>query len=237
MLLVAVFLALLRMSRTALLGPFLGTRRKVLFVVVSEVVDGRFVDFDGPSGHTADVLYDHLVVGVFLIVFETLRTHVAGHIVHRAGHDPAVAFAGKFLDDPLDILAVVLVGDPPLRIGHAMRRHGQLLTGRTRIGAIHIQLKIRHDEQMIPQLVGEIRRIAQQRIQVTHDGDDGPRLAVALVPVLDLEQRLDHLLDMAPVFGQVQLASCVVIVLFHRAVAIPDAVSFGRRKPPVGLVR
>jgi len=236
-LLAAVLLPLLRMSRTTLLHSLLGTCRKVLFIVVSEVVDRRFVDLDGTPGHAADVLYDHLVVGVLLIVLETLHPHVARQIVHRAGYGLPVALAGEFFDDPLDIFAVMLEGDAPLRIGHAMRRYGQLLTRGARIGTVHIELKIRHNEQMIPQLVGEVRRIAQQRIQIAHDGDDGPRLPVALVPVLDLEQRIDHLLDMTPVFGQIQLASRVVIVLFHRAVSTPDAASFGRQKPPVGPVR
>lgn len=80
MLLIAVFL--LPLLRTALLG----TCRKVLFVVASEIVQCNFVDFDATAGHLLDVLYNHLVVGVLLVVFEALGTHVAGQVVHRAGH-------------------------------------------------------------------------------------------------------------------------------------------------------
>lgn len=108
----------------------------------------------------------------------------------------------------------MLIGDTPLRVSHAARRNGQLLTRRLRVWRIHIELEIRHYEKVIPQLVGEVGRIAQQGVQVAHHGDHGTRLAVALATVFDQLQRVDHLLDMTPILGQVQLASCVIIILF-----------------------
>ena len=69
---------------------------------------------------------------------------------------------------------------------------------------------------MVPQLVCEVGRIAQQRIEVAHDGDDGTGLTVALVAVLDLEQLVHHLMDMAAVLRKKEFATCVVIVLFHK---------------------
>ena len=209
----------------------------MLFIVASEVVYGRFVDFDGSPGHVLDVLYDHFVVGMLLIVFVALGTHVAGQIVHRSGHGPPVGTPGQRPDHPLDVFAVMLVGDPPLRIGHRTGRNGQFLPRGTRVGTVHIQLEIRHDEQMVPEFVGEVRRVAQQRVQVAHDGDDGPRLTVAFAPVLYLQQRVDHLLDMAPVFGQVQLASRVIVILLHIAVSVPHTVPFGPPEPPAGPSR
>ena len=216
------------------LRPFLGTYRKVLFVVASEIVYGIFVDFDRPSGHSLDVPNDHLVVGMLLIVFVTLRAHVAGQVVHRAGHGLRIALLAERTDHPLDVFAVVLVGDAPLRIGHAPRRDGQVLARGPRIRRVHIQLKIRHNEQVIPQLVRKIGRIAQQRIEIAHDGDDGPCLPVALAAVLDLHERINHLMDMAPVFGKEQLASCVVVVLFHSVIAVFATVPFRPPEPPSG---
>ena len=174
---------------------------------------------------------------MLLIVFVALGTHVAGQIVHRSGHGPPVGTPGQRPDHPLDVFAVMLVGDPPLRIGHRTGRNGQFLPRGTRVGTVHIQLEIRHDEQMVPEFVGEVRRVAQQRVQVAHDGDDGPRLTVAFAPVLYLQQRVDHLLDMAPVFGQVQLASRVIVILLHIAVSVPHTVPFGPPEPPAGPSR
>lgn len=151
---------------------------------------------------------------MLLIVFVALRAHVPGQIVHRARHLPAVLVAGQTPDHPLDVFAVVLEGDASLRIGHAARRDSQFLTGRLRIGRIHIELEIRHDKEVIPQLMGEIGGIAQQRVEIAHHGDHGTGLTVALAAVLDQLQRVDHLLNMPSVFGQVQLASCVIVILF-----------------------
>ena len=123
----------------------------------------------------------------------------------------------------------MLEGDASLRIGHATRRDSQFLTGRLRIGGIHIELEIRHYEKVIPQFVGEVGRIAQQGVQVAHHGDHGTRLAVALAAVFDQLQRVDHLLDMTPILGQVQLASCVVIILFHIVFVVFRTVSI---RPP-----
>ena len=153
---------------------------------------------------------------MLLVVFVAFGTHVTGQIIHRPGHRLGIALVGQTADHPLDIFAVMLVGDPPLRIGHAMGRDGQFLTRRLRIGRIHIQLKIRHDEEVVPQFVGEVGRIAQQGVQIAHDGDHGAGLTVAFAAVLDRQQRVDHLLDVTPVFGQVQLASRVIIVLSHK---------------------
>ena len=237
LLLAVLLLPPLLVRLPALLRALLGTRRKVLFIVASEVVYGRFVDFDGSPGHVLDVLYDHFVVGMLLIVFVALGTHVAGQIVHRSGHGPPVGTPGQRPDHPLDVFAVMLVGDPPLRIGHRTGRNGQFLPRGTRVGTVHIQLEIRHDEQMVPEFVGEVRRVAQQRVQVAHDGDDGPRLTVAFAPVLYLQQRVDHLLDMAPVFGQVHLASRGIVILLHIAVSVPHTVPFGPPEPPAGPSR
>ena len=112
----------------------------------------------------------------------------------------------------------MLVANRALRIVQATGLDGQLLARRTRIGRIDIELKIRHNKEMIPQLVGVVGRIAQQGKEVTHHGNHGTRLAVTLVAIFDQQERIDHLVDVAPVLGQVQLASCVIIVLFHRFV-------------------
>ena len=72
LLLAVLLLPPLLVRLPALLRALLGTRRKVLFIVASEVVYGRFVDFDGSPGHVLDVLYDHFVVGMLLIVFVAL---------------------------------------------------------------------------------------------------------------------------------------------------------------------
>ena len=99
------------------------------------------------------------------------------------------------------------------------------------------QLEIRHYEKVIPQLVGEVGRIAQQGVQVAHHGDHGTRLAVALATVFDQLQRVDHLLDMTPILGQVQLASCVIIILFHIVFAVLRTVSIRPPERPASPLR
>ena len=225
------------MGLPVLLRPLLGTRRKGLFIVASEIVQGNFVDLDRSPGHALDVFYDHFVVGVLLVVFVALRAHVAGQIVHRARDRPRVALVGQAADHALDVFAVVLIGDPPLGIGHPAGRCGQLLTRGLRVGRVHIELEIRHDEKVVPEFVGEIGRVAQQGVQIAHHGNHGPRLPVALAAVLDLQQRVDHLLDMAPVLGQVQLASCVIVILFHIVFAVRHISAIRPPEPPAGPLR
>ena len=71
---------------------------------------------------------------------------------------------------------------------------------------------------MIPQFVREVGRIAQQRVQVAHHGDDGLGLPRPLAAVFDFEQRRDHLVDMAPVLRQEKFAAGVIIILFHNGI-------------------
>ena len=95
----------------------------------------------------ADKIEPNAGVGVLLVVFVALRAHVAGQIVHRARDRPRVALVGQAADHTLDVFAVVLIGDPPLGIGHPAGRCGQLLTRGLRVGRVHIELEIRHDEK------------------------------------------------------------------------------------------
>ena len=139
---------------------------------------------------------------MLLVVFVALGAHVAGQVVDRERHDGGVVIPAQRADHLLDVFAVVLVGDPALRVAQRMGRYGQLLPRGARIGRVDIELEIRHDEEVVPQLVGEVGRVPQQRKQVAHHGDYGPRLAVALAPVPDGKQGVDHLVDMAAVFGQ-----------------------------------
>ena len=85
---VMLLVAILLLRMVALL--FALTCRKVLFVVTSEVIEGLFVDFDGPIGHLFEVFYDHLIIRVFLIVFVALGTHIASQIVDGGSYGMGV---------------------------------------------------------------------------------------------------------------------------------------------------
>lgn len=233
-----VFLVLaLKALLTTLLGTILGTCRKVLFIVASEIVQGHFVDLNGTCGHAFNILYDHLVVGVFLIVFVALRPHVASQIVNRMGNTLPIGFVGQRAEHLFHIFAVMLEGNAALRIVHRAGRDGQILTRGTRIGRIDIQLEIRHDKEVIPEFVGEVGRIAQERIEVTHDSDDGTCLTVAFAAVFNLHQGVDHFMDVTPVFGQEHLATRVIIVFFHTVTAVHDVASKRPQVVPYGLRR
>ncbi len=69
---------------------------------------------------------------------------------------------------------------------------------------------------MIPELVVEIGRIAQQGIQVSHYAYYRSRLSVALLPVGDGLQEVYHLVYVSAVFGQPQFFSGVIVVFIHK---------------------
>ena len=226
--------ALRRRTAGQALYALLGMGGKVLFIIASEIIDSSFVHRNIPSGHQFYIFYDHLVVGVLLIVFVTLGTHVTGQAIDGSAYG-GTAFPCQRTDHLAHILAVMLEQDTTLRIAHRMRDDRQILPRGARVGGIHIQLEIRHDEKVIPQLVREVGRIAQQRIEIAHDGDYGFGLTGTLPTVLDLQQRIDHLMDMASVFGKEKFAAGRIIVLFHngsrlhRSSKSPANAAFGRK--------
>ena len=54
------------------LNALLWTSRKVLFIVTSEIIYRLLIQFNATIGQKLYIFYYHLVVGVLLIVFETL---------------------------------------------------------------------------------------------------------------------------------------------------------------------
>lgn len=60
-----------------LLRPFLRTCCKGLFIVASEIIYSNFIDLNRTAGHSLDILYDHFVVGMLLIVLVALCAHIA----------------------------------------------------------------------------------------------------------------------------------------------------------------
>ena len=61
----------------------------------------------------------------------------------------------------------------------------------------------------------EICRIAQCRLQVTHNGNNDASLSVTLFALFDGHQMINHLVDVATILGKVELASRVVVVVSH----------------------
>lgn len=57
--------------------------------------------------------------------------------------------------------------------------------------------------------------IAQQRVDISHNGDDRLGLSRTLVAILDGEKRVYHLMDMTSILRQIELLTCVVIVFSH----------------------
>ena len=62
----------------------------------------------------------------------------------------------------------------------------------------------------------EILGIAQRRVEVTHHRNHRLSLACALRPILNLEERVDHLVNMSAILWEEELASCIVIIFSHR---------------------
>ena len=213
MLIPILLLPLLRSLLTFL--TFLRMRHKGLFIIASDIIESHFVDLDRISGLFLYVFYDNLVIRMILIVLVALGAHVTRQVIDGPRDYLGILLIGQTPDHPFDIFAVMLVLDMSRRLGHTPGHRGKFLARRLRIGGVHIQLKVGHDEQVIPQLVSDVGRIPQQVIQVSHNVDDRTGLPVALAAVFELHQRSDHFVNMAAVFGQKKLPSFIIIIFLH----------------------
>ncbi len=79
--------------------------------------------------------------------------------------------------------------------------------------------------------MGEIGRVAQQGIQIAHHRDHGARLTVALLAVLDGQETIHHLVNVSAVLGKIELATSVIVILFHKIFSVRPAESASRRVP------
>ena len=186
-----VLIPILLLLPSSAFGPLLSLGdmpRMKLFIIIPNIRKSDLVDLNLIIRHLSEIFYDHLVARMLLIVFITLRAHVPSQVIHRPRYGTSIFFHGQLANHPLDILPVMFIRDSPRRINHTTRSRSQLLTCRTRIGRIDIQLEIGHDEEMIPKFVGKIGRVAQQRIQVPHDGNHGTRLSIALTAIVDQQE-------------------------------------------------
>ena len=153
---------------------------------------------------------------MLLIVLEGFGAHEFGYVAGDLRLGFLVVDLLQRGEHVLDILSVVLAGDLVLRVLDAVGLGIEALGRRDRIGRVDVQIEVRHDEQMVPQLVLEVGRLAQNGIQVAHHLDDGARLLVAQVAVVDRLQVVDHLMHMTPVLGKHQLLSLEIIVFIHK---------------------
>ena len=97
----------------------------VLFVVASEIIQSRFVQLDTTFGHSLYIANDHLVVGMLLVVFVTLGTHISGDVVDRIGHNRGVGLVLQRTDHTLDALAIVFVHYVIRRVAHLLGTNGE----------------------------------------------------------------------------------------------------------------
>lgn len=70
---------------------------------------------------------------------------------------------------------------------------------------VHIQFKIGHDEQLVPQLMLKVGYVPQMGLQIAHYADDGLGLFIAFVPVRYGNGMVHHFLKMAAVFRNKKL--------------------------------
>ena len=68
---------------------------------------------------------------------------------------------------------------------------------------------------MVPEFMFEILSITERGVEVAHHSDHRLSLACSLMPILDLEQRVNHLMNMSSVLGEIDLASSEIIVFSH----------------------
>lgn len=64
--------------------------------------------------------------------------------------------------------------------------------------------------------MGEVGCVTQQRVEITHNGNDGSSLGVTLLAVLDEKELVDHLVNVAAILGKIEFATCVIVIFFHK---------------------
>ena len=64
--------------------------------------------------------------------------------------------------------------------------------------------------------MGEISRITQQWLQITHNGYYGTSLSVAFIAILDCHQLIYHLVNVTSILWKVESAACVVVIFSHK---------------------
>ena len=80
---------------------------------------------------------------------------------------------------------------------------------------------------MVPKLVGKVGCISEERVEVTHNGDDRLGLSCSLCTILDKEQRVDHLVNVASVLRQIELAARKIVIMSHNCFGLSDT-PYGR---------
>ena len=140
---------------------------------------------------------------MLVVVLGTAGTHIAGDIA-QLGRGIASPIGSHATQHTHDILTIVFVRDIALWIWQTLGFNLQILALGERIWAIYIEAEVRHYEEVVPQLVGCIGTITQMRVEVTHHRNHSLGLTSALIAILNLEQRVDHLLNMTTILGNQQ---------------------------------
>ena len=107
-----------------------------------------------------------------------------------------------FLNQYFQGTAVVAVTYFGAGIRNGFRFGYQVVFADNFVWIVDVQLEVRHDGKMIPQLVLEIGYVAKVGKHVSHDVDNGICTTLALGAVFDCQCMVYHILDAAPVFGQ-----------------------------------
>ena len=64
--------------------------------------------------------------------------------------------------------------------------------------------------------MGEVGCVTQQRVEITHNGNDGSSLGVTFLAVLDEKELVDHLVNVAAILGKIEFTTCVIVIFFHK---------------------
>ena len=169
---------------------------------------------DGSSGHLVDVVIDFLVFHRVLVPGDVVLLHVACD----QGNELVALFAFRhlhgFLDEQLDGTPVMPVADFAAGIGDAVRLHVQVVRTDNLIGVVDVQLEVRHDGEVVPQLVLEVGDFAQLGEHASHDVDDGVGTALTFCTVFDGQRMVDHVLHAPSVLRKRHFLTLGVIIVF-----------------------
>ena len=109
------------------------------------------------------------------------------------------------------VIAVVAVFDVVILIANTLWLAGLVHGLWSGEGAVHVKLVVGDDVEMVPELVNVVVRLFHLGVHLGHHLDDELGGFSAFLPILDLHQVTDHLLHVAAVFRDDNLAAFGVV--------------------------
>ena len=173
-----------------------------------------------------------------LVELKPLGSHIARQVVENGVGGLLVFQARERADDIFDIFAIVFHCDTSRGILHFVWwGHNGCRSG-LGVGRIYIQLKIRHNEEVVPEFAFKIGHLRGGLLDVCHNSNERFCSEISLLAVFDGGELYDHILNVSAILGQVELFALNIVICFHlfeKLIVVENLVVLSRIKEPFGV--